>query len=148
MHKLTLRVHFIIFLLLVCTIIGLALIAVLLFLKKHTVQLESSPLEQFTQSRFAPYAYEILPEQSQAQEALLALTYFEIQKQSRMHNMIEVKIRPRGHYAWKTFILKRGYALYLAIMPDAEGEFNDTSTLDYINYDIPVLVDNNGYIIK
>ncbi len=100
----------------------------------------------FATSHFAPYAYQIAPG-SLSKQAKAAIAHFQMNKKKLANNELLVTIRPNGPYVWKTYHLKKGYILYMALLPDAEGEINDTTNFDYLRYDVPVLVDDKGYII-
>lgn len=136
------------FLIVLCSIA--ICISIFIFLKYFKSNIDTSSI-LFSSSKYAPYAYQIVPG-SVSKEVQSTLAYFELKQIQRSGDIKEIKIRPKAtagkSYQWKTYTLKKGYRLYLAVMPDAEGEFNDTTNLDYLNYDIPVLVDNNGYITK
>lgn len=103
--------------------------------------------KKFATSSIAPYAYQIAPGKL-SHEAQSALVNFDFQEKLLANNVLEVKLKPQGNYYWKTFLLQKGYTLYFAPLPDAEGEINDMTNLDYIRYDVPILVDTNGDIIS
>ena len=104
--------------------------------------------EKFSTSIYPPFAHKIAPGDI-SPETEQALSYFILQKKKFSNGTIEVKLRPVAKgYQFETFLVKPGYSMYFATLPDAEGEINDTYTIDYLYYDVPVLVDNKGYIIN
>lgn len=113
-----------------------------------TTNKTSHTKELFATSQYVPFAFQIAPGEL-SPDARQALSYFIMQRKKLSKGYIEVKIRPafRG-YAFQTFIVKPGYKMFFATLPDAEGDINDSYEIDFLSLDVPVLVDNKGYIIN